>query len=106
MGAVNALLGTVIDSVGDQIRDEGIHLAFMAFVGGATCVSGIIGYLLRRDLKRRDEDRAKLALSVAVLDETVNKLDHRHGCEISDIKIAVAPLFTKAGIDQPNYPTR
>jgi hypothetical protein len=103
---VNAIFAAALDSVSDQIRDEGIHLAFLAFVGGASCVSGLIGWLLRNDLKRRDEERAKILLSISVLDETLDKLDHRHGCEIGDIKIAVAPLFTKAGIDQPNYPTR
>jgi hypothetical protein len=119
---VNVLLvGMLLDSAGDQVQSESIHLAFLAIVGGASiicsAVVGAISFLLRRDLKRSEDAKrafeesvnksfAELKFQHAALDEELDKLDHRHGCEISDVKIAVAPLFTKAGIDQPNYPTR
>lgn len=86
-------------SLADQARSESVHLAFLAIAGLCSLATAVISYLLRRDIKRSDEATAKL-------EKTVDDLSRRHGYEISDIKIAVAPLFTKAGLEQPDYPSR
>jgi hypothetical protein len=105
---VNDAIFMLLDGggVGDQLRSESVHLAFVAFVGGIGILSSILSWLLRRDLKRRDDDSAKTDFKIACLDEKLDNYDRRHGCEISDIKIAVAPLFVKAELPSPNYPTR
>ena len=93
-------------SLGDDARREGLHLAFLAISAGCSLVMGVIGFLLRRDLQRSDEDREAMAAAIKALEEKVDSNKDRHGYEISDIRIAVAPLFTKAELDQPNYPSR
>ena len=47
-----------------------------------------------------------MAAAIEALEGKVEANDRRHGYEISDIKIEVAPLFTKAGLEQPKYPSR
>ena len=103
---MNAIFATVLDGVGDQVRDEGIHLAFLAFVGGVGIVSGILTWLLRRDLKRRDDDAVKMDLKVTAIDETVAANDRRHGYELTDIKIVVCLLCQKVGLEQPKWTSR
>ena len=94
------------DDLAAQARGEFLHLAFLAVVGGVGVVSSVLGWLLRRDIKRGDADKAALASEIERVDGKVDALDRRHGYEISDTRIAVAPLFNAHGIDQPNYPSR
>lgn len=89
-----------------QVRGEAIHLTFLAIVGGFNLVLIVVGFLLRRDLRRSDEDKEAMAAEIIRVDNKVDALDHRHGYEISDIRTAVAPLFSRVGIDQPVYPSR
>lgn len=89
-----------------QLQGEALHLAFLAVVGGVSVVSSIIGVLLRRDIKRSDVEKAAMAAAIVKLDEKVDSHKERHGSEIADTRIAIAPLFTKVGLDQPNYPSR
>ena len=104
---MNAALVLLLDGdLASQARGETLHLAFLAFAGGAALVSGAVSWLLRRDLKRRDDDQATVQGDIKRVGDKVDANDRRHGYEIADIKIAVAPLFTKAGLDQPDYPSR
>lgn len=94
------------NGISDQLRNESLHLAFLAFAGGIGIVSSVLSWLLRRDIKRGDDDKKAMAADIVRVDGKVDANDRRHGYEISDIKVAVAPLFTKAGLEQPNYPSR
>ena len=99
-------LGMFLDGLGDQVRDESIHLAFLAFVGGVGIVASILGWLLRRDIKRSDEDQKALATAIVGLEKKVDANKDRTGYEISDTRLAVERLFAKLGYDQPKYPSR
>lgn len=103
---MNALPGMFLDGVGNQVRDESIHLAFLAVMGGIGIFSSILTWLLRRDLKRRDDDAVKMDLKVCAIEEKVDTNDRRHGSEIGDLRLKIVPLFIKAGIEPPNYPSR
>lgn len=89
-----------------QVRGEGIHLASMAIASGVGIVLSILTWLLRRDLKRRDDDTDAMANGILELGKKMDANKERHGYEISDIKIAVAPLFPACKLPPPEYPSR
>ena len=103
---MNVISGLVLDGVDDQFRNEIVHLAFLAVVGGIGIFSSVLTWLLRRDLKRRDDDACKMDLKVTAIEERVDSNDRRHGSELGDIRLKIVPLFIKAGIEPPNYPSR
>jgi hypothetical protein len=100
-------MAILIDSdINSQLQGETLHLAFLAFAGGAALISGAVNWLLRRDLKRRDDDQKAVASGLVELGEKHDKLKDKHGSEISDTRLAVAVLYQNAGLQQPNYPSR
>lgn len=103
---MNENLAMLLDGLAEQVGSESLHLAFLAIIGGANIACGVVGWLLLRAIRRNDDDQKKMGCEIARVDGKVDANDRRHGYEISDLKIAVAPLFSKAGVEQPDYPTR
>ena len=109
---MNGMLATLLldGDTASQVRSESIHLAFLAIAGGGSLVlssfTAVISWFVRNALKRSEADKAAIAGAVVELGKKVDANKDRHGYEIADTRIAVAPLFAKAGLDQPNYPSR
>lgn len=104
-------------SIGNQLQGESIHLAFLAVVGGVSCITGAIGVLLRRDLKRADLDKEAMANGIVELGkkldavedrirESISDLKDKHGSEIQDTRTKINTLYIKLGHEEPDYPSR
>lgn len=103
---MNEYLGMLLDADPPQWGTETLHLALLAFAGILSTASCVIGWFLRRDLKRNDDDKEKMVANIKEVGIAVDCLKDKHGSEISDTRIAIAPLFDRAGLQQPNYPSR
>jgi hypothetical protein len=112
----------VLNDAVNELRNEAIHLAFLAFVGGVGLVTTVIGWFIRRDIRMaeaaRDEQRratekadAERGLKHTALEERFNDHVRRTGFELNDVKYRVGIMATeiKATIPEvtiPEWPSR
>lgn len=100
-----------MNDIWSQLRDESVHLAFLAIVGGVGVATACLGWLIRRDICRAEKDSAERGLAITALKEEFTEHVRRNGLEISDVKQRVAVLAAQVKrdipeIDIPSWPSR
>lgn len=100
-----------MNDIGNQLRSESLHFAFLAVMGGVSFATAIIGWLIRRDIRRSEKDAAERGLAFAVLQESFDDHKRRSGLEISDLKQRVGILAAQVKhdipeVEIPQWPTR
>lgn len=94
-----------------ELRNEAIHLAFLAFIGGVGLVTTVIGWFIRRDIKLAEAAQAEQGLKYAALEEQFNDHVRRTGFELNDVKYRVGILATEVKptipeVTVPEWPSR
>jgi hypothetical protein len=87
-------------------QSDPIHFAIDILLGVGTIAATLISVYVAYVLNRRETDREVLQNTAQRNEDRLNNLERRHGSEIADTRIAVAPLFDRAGLPQPQYPSR
>ena len=90
-----------LDGIVDQLQGESLHLAFLALVGGVSTAAAVIGWLIRRDTRRTDAERAQDRLRIEALSERLDDHVRRSGFETSDIKNNLNVLVAELRYDNP-----
>src|SRR5258706_6562572 len=113
-GAVDDILG--------QLRGDFIRLALLGIAGGVSPAATVIGWLIRRDIRRSHaevvehsrvlaKEYAAQGLEVATLTERLDDHVRRSGLEIKDIQYRVGIMATQVRrditeVDIPEWPSR
>jgi hypothetical protein len=92
---------------------ELFHLALLAIVGGISTAAAIIGWFIRRDLKRSEDKDAERGLAITALTERFEDHVRRSGLETKDIQYRMGIMATQlrreipeANISIPEWPSR
>ena len=83
-----------------------LHIASVVVMAAMGIVVSVLGFLIRRDINRTDKDQAAMAAEILELRKTIEANDRRHGYEINDTRRPIDFLYSKAGIEPPEYPSR
>lgn len=111
-----------MDAIFDQLRGEIIRLVVIGVVGGVSTAGAIIGWLIRRDLRRSDaenaeykkqcdKDAAARGLEFAAHVERFNDHVRRAGLETKDIQYRIGIMATQIKqripeVTVPEWPSR
>jgi hypothetical protein len=93
------------------LSGELLHLALLALVGGISTAAAIIGWFVRRDLKRTETKDAERGLAITALREEFTEHVRRSGWEVKDIQYRMGIMATQvkqhcAEVSIPEWPSR